>query len=75
MSTNWSVQFDETLAKYLQQYIEARGNTAARTQVLESCQEDITKSPLLKEQNINLPEHLCLVCIFTVYVHVITTSY
>jgi hypothetical protein len=63
MSTDWSVLFDETLAEYVQQYIEACGDTAARAQVLKDCQEDITKSPLHEEQDIELPEHLCWVSI------------
>lgn len=63
MSTHWSTLFDETLAKYVQQYIEAYGDKAACAQVLEDCKEDITKSSLHEEQDIELPEHLCSVSI------------
>jgi hypothetical protein len=63
MSTNWSVVFEKTLAEYVQQYIEAQGDSAARAQVLKNCQEDIIKSPLHKEQTIELPQHLCWVSI------------
>jgi hypothetical protein len=63
MSTHWTVPFDETLAKYLLQYIEAHGDSVARAQVLNNCQEDITKSPLHEEQDIELPKDLCWVSI------------
>jgi hypothetical protein len=58
MSTHWTVPFDETLAEYLPQYIEARGDSVARARVLNDCQEDITKSPLHEEQDIELPQYL-----------------
>jgi len=61
MSTDWSVLFDETLAKYVQQYIEARGDPDARAQILQNCQKDITESSLHEKQDIELPEHLCRV--------------
>jgi hypothetical protein len=58
MSINWSVVFYPTLAEYVQQYIEAQGDPAARAQVLKKCQEDIVKSPLHDGQTIELPQHL-----------------
>lgn len=58
MSTDWSILFDQTLAEYVQQYIEAYGDTAARVQILKDCEEDITKSTLHEEQVIELPQHL-----------------
>jgi hypothetical protein len=61
MSTHWSVHFDETLAKYVQQYIVAYGDIAARAQVLKDCHEKIVKSSLHEEQVIELPEYLCSV--------------
>jgi hypothetical protein len=63
MSTDWTVLFHETLAKHVQEYIEARGDPAARAQILNNCGEDITKSPLHGEQVIELPQHLCSVSI------------
>lgn len=58
MSTTWSVIFEETLAKYLQLYIEAKGDSAARSQVLKNCQEEIMKSPWHEDKTTNLPQHL-----------------
>jgi hypothetical protein len=63
MSTDWSLIFDETLTKYLQQYIVAEGDSAARAQVLKNCEEDITKSSLHDKEVIELPQHLCWVSI------------
>jgi hypothetical protein len=63
MSTNWSILFDSTLAKYVWQYNEVYGDIAAHAQVLKDCQEDITKSPLHEEQVIDLPQLLCQVSI------------
>ena len=63
MSNNWSVLFHKTLAEYVWQFVEARGDPAARAQVLKDCQKDITKSPLHEEQVIELPQHLQLVSI------------
>jgi hypothetical protein len=61
MSTDWCVLFFECLAEYVQQYIEARGNPAARMQILKDCQVAITKSSLHEDQVVELPEHLHLV--------------
>src|SRR6267154_2959493 len=58
MSTNWSILFHETLAEYVQQYIGARGDLAARVQILKDCQKDIAESTLHEEQVIELPDHL-----------------
>lgn len=58
MTTNWSVLFHKTLAKYVWQYIRAHGDPAARAQVLSDCQKDIRKSPLHDELDIDLPDDL-----------------
>lgn len=58
MSADWYVIFFETLAEYAQLYIEACGDPAARAQILKDCQDVITKSPLLKNQAIELPQLL-----------------
>ena len=58
MSAHWSVLFDETLAGYVQKYMEAYGNPIARARILKDCREDITKSPLHEERDIELPQHL-----------------
>jgi hypothetical protein len=68
MSTNWSVLFYQTLAEYVQQYIEAQGDPAARAQVLKNCQEVITMSSLHKEQSVELPQHLDWVSISSYWV-------
>lgn len=61
MSTAWNVIFYDTLAEYVQQYIEAREDPFACIQILKDCGNDITKSSLHKEQVIDLPQHLCRV--------------
>lgn len=61
MSTHWDVLFYDTLAEYVEQYIEACGDPFARIQILKDCRDEITESPLHKKQTINLPEHLCMV--------------
>jgi len=55
--------FFNTLAEYVQQYIEACGDPIAREKILNDCKEDITKSALHEEQAIELPQHLCWVSI------------
>ena len=64
MPANWSVLFYKTLAKYAQQYVEARGDIAARHQILKDCEDDIIKSPLRKKHVVELPDSLCYVSIF-----------
>jgi hypothetical protein len=56
----WDVIFYDILAEYAEQYIEARGNPAARAEILEDCAEEITISPLHseKKEKIDLPEDL-----------------
>jgi hypothetical protein len=63
MSTDWRVIFDKTLADYVQQYIEARGDSDTRAQILKDCGENIVKSPLHDKQAIELPKDLCWVSI------------
>ena len=79
MSTHWSVPFDETLVKYVWQYIEAHGDSATHAQLLKDCQKDIAKLLLHKEQDIELPENLCQVSTvfhFTeLHMHIFTTNY
>lgn len=58
MSTHWNVLFYGFLAEYLQPYVEARGDWAARAKILKDCGESIMKSPLHGEEAIDLPEHL-----------------
>jgi hypothetical protein len=63
MPADWAVLFYETLAEYLQPYIQAHGDPAAREAILKDCEDNITNSPLHEEEDIELPEHLCLVSI------------
>jgi hypothetical protein len=63
MSADWGVIFYETLAEYVRQYIEARGNPAARTKILKNCGEEISKSASHEEEVIKLPKDLCWVSI------------
>ena len=58
MSTSWNVLFYESLAEYVQLYVEARGDPAARAKILKDCGNSIMMSPLHGEQVIDLPEHL-----------------
>ena len=75
MSTNWSILFHETLAEYIQQYLRAHRDPAACAQILKDCWKDITKSSLLEEQVIELPEHLCLVSILFYWVTYVCSYY
>jgi hypothetical protein len=61
MSTDWTTIFFKTLTKYVLKYIEARGDQAARAQILKKCGKVIMDSPLHEEQEIELPEALCYV--------------
>jgi hypothetical protein len=63
MSTDWTSIFFQTLTKYVMKYIGARGDQAARAQILKKCGEVIMNSPLHEEQKIELPKALCYVSI------------
>jgi hypothetical protein len=63
MPADWGVFFYETLAEYLQLYIQAHGDPAACEAILKGCEDNITNSPLHKGGDIELPEHLRLVSI------------
>jgi hypothetical protein len=63
MPAEWNVLFDKTLAEYLELYVRAHGDAAARAAILKDCEDDITNSPLHEEEDIKLPEHLRLVSI------------
>jgi hypothetical protein len=62
-TTNWSDIFHDTLADYVQEYMEAYGDPVARVQILKDCQIDIIRSPLHEEQTIELPQNICCVSI------------
>lgn len=61
MSTQWTEIFFETLAKYVQLYIEACGDPATREQTLMDCEEEIAKLHLHDGQDFELPTDLCWV--------------
>ena len=69
---DWSVTFYDTLAEYVQAYIEAEEEV--RAQILITCRDEITESPLLQEQEVELPTSLCLVGSYCPYHYLLTNK-
>lgn len=63
MSTDWNVLFFDTLEKYVGRYTKARGDSVARGKIVEECRDAIINSSSNEEQEVELPEELCLVSI------------
>ena len=63
MSTDWNILFFDTLEKYIGRYIKACGDSVAREEIVKECRDAIINSSLNEEQEVELPEELCLVSI------------